>query len=68
MKTKSRITGEIYESDEMVYIVNTLQAGKYIKHDAMLHDCFWSRDSLVFVFSRSETKTLYDLWCKRELD
>lgn len=67
IKLYSDITKQEYEGEEVVNILNTKQAGMYIKHNARLMDLYWSRDSLVFVFSRNETKELYDLWCKREL-
>ena len=51
----------------MVNIVNPKQAGLYVKHKAKLYDLYWSSDALVFVFSRNETRELYDKWCKREL-
>lgn len=69
IKIKSRITGEIYDGDDCVFLLNTKQAGAYIKNNACLLDCFWhdKKDSLCFVFNRSETINLYDLWCKYEL-
>ena len=67
IKLYSDITKQEYEGEEVVNILNTKQAGMYIKHNANLLDLYWSRDSLVFVFSRNETRKLYDLWCKREL-
>lgn len=48
-------------------IVNTRQAGLYIKNNIPLVDLFWSKNALVFVFNRKECKEAYDLWCKREL-
>lgn len=41
-----------YEIEETVRIVNTKQAGMYVKHNIPLVDMFWSKDSLVFVFTR----------------
>jgi hypothetical protein len=69
IKIKSRITGEIYEGDECVFLMNTLQAGMYIKNGGILLDCFWHdvRNSLCFVFNRTNTTQLYDAWCKHEL-
>jgi hypothetical protein len=69
IKIKSRITGEIYEGDDSVFLMNTLQAGMYIKNNAELVDCFWhdTRNSLCFVFNRINTYELYDAWCKHEL-
>lgn len=56
-----------YLTENTVKIVNTRQAGLYIKNDIPLVDLFWSKDALIFVFSREESKVAYDLWCKREL-
>lgn len=47
--------------------MNTRQAGLYVKNNIPLVDLFWSRDTLVFVFNREESKGVYDQWCKREL-
>ncbi|MCU6733349.1 hypothetical protein [Diplocloster agilis] len=56
-----------YEIEDTVRIVNTKQAGMYIKHNIPLVDLFWSRDTLVFVFNREYTKEAYELWCRHEL-
>ncbi|WP_343247484.1 hypothetical protein [Diplocloster hominis] len=56
-----------YEIEDTVRIVNTKQAGMYIKHNIPLVDLFWSRDTLVFVFNREDTKKAYELWCRHEL-
>lgn len=56
-----------YEIEETVRIVNTKQAGMYVKHNIPLVDMFWSKDSLVFVFNREQSKKAYELWCKHEL-
>ena len=57
-----------YEIEDTVCIVNTKQAGMYIKHNIPLVDLFWSRDTLVFVFNREDTKEAYELWCRHELN
>ncbi|MBU9742421.1 hypothetical protein KTH81_01190 [Lachnospiraceae bacterium ASD3451] len=57
-----------YEIEDTVRIVNTKQAGMYIKHNIPLVDLFWSRDTLVFVFNREDTKEAYELWCRHELN
>ena len=46
-----------YEIEDTVRIVNTKQAGMYIKHNI----------PLVFVFNREDTKKAYELWCRHEL-
>ena len=56
-----------YEIEDTVRIVNTKQAGMYIKHNIPLVDLVWSRDTLVFVFNREDTKEAYELWCRHEL-
>ena len=56
-----------YEIEDTVRIVNTKQAGMYIKYNIPLVDLFWSRDTLVFVFNREDTKEAYELWCRHEL-
>lgn len=63
----SEIFDHEYETKDVVYIVNTKQAGLYIKHFVPLVDLFWSSGTLVFVFNRAESKTAYDLWCKHQL-
>ena len=67
IKEYSEIFNREYEIEDTVRIVNTKQAGMYIKHCIPLIDLFWSRDSLVFVFDRENSKNAYDLWCKHEL-
>ena len=57
-----------YEIEDTVRIVNTKQAGLYVKNNVPLVDLFWSRDTLVFVFNREQSKNAYDLWCKHELN
>lgn len=56
-----------YEIEDTVRIVNTRQAGLYVKNNVPLIDLFWSRDTLVFVFDREDSKIAYDLWCKHQL-
>ena len=63
MKTTSNITGLQYEpGHDTVYITNMVQA--------RLLDILYDNtknDALVFVFSKSETKELYDRWNNRDL-
>lgn len=63
----SNISCNKYKTENTVKIVNTRQAGLYIKNNIPLVDLFWSQNTLVFVFNREESKGVYDLWCKREL-
>lgn len=67
MRVYSKIFNNEYSTEDTVKIVNTRQAGLYIKNDIPLVDLFWSKNALVFVFNREESKRVYDLWCKREL-
>lgn len=67
MEVYSKIFNNEYSTEDTVKIVNTRQAGLYIKNDIPLVDLFWSKNALVFVFNREESKRVYDLWCKREL-
>lgn len=68
MKFTSRVTNLTYEGADVVYISNPLQCARYLKNGATLYDIFENKDSLVCVFMRSETKDLYDKWCKHELN
>lgn len=67
MKEYSRLFDRDYDTDNTIRIINTKQAGLYIKNRVPLIDLFWSVNSLVFVFDREKSKDAYDLWCKREL-
>ena len=68
MRTRSGFSGAFYESDEMIYITNMKQAAKYIKHHATLYDVLECGGKVVFVFSRKETKKLYESWNAHTLD
>ena len=67
IKEYSDIFHTEYEIEDTVRIVNTKQAGLYIKHHIPLADLFWSRDSLVFVFDRKDSQEVYEAWCRHEL-
>lgn len=67
IKEYSEIFNRVYEIEDTIRIVNTKQAGLYIKNNIPLVDLFWSRGTLVFVFDREQSKKAYDLWCKHEL-
>ena len=56
-----------YEIEDTVRIVNTKQAGLYIKNNIRLIDIFWSKENLVFVFDRRESKDVYHKWLSHEL-
>lgn len=63
----SKIFQRQYCKKDTVKIINTKQAGLYIKHGIPLMDLFWSDGNLVFVFSKEESKNAYLLWCERKL-
>lgn len=64
----SEIFNKDYEIENVVHIVNTKQAGLYIKHNVPLVDLFWSKDTLCFVFDKELSRHAYDLWCRHELN
>ena len=68
IKEYSEMFKKEYEIEDTVRIVNTRQAGLYVKNNIPLIDLFWSRDTLVFVFDKEKSKIAYDLWCKHELN
>lgn len=53
---------------ETIEIVNTRQAGMYIKHGLQPLDLYWKSERLVFLFDKAKTKPLFDQWCKYELN
>lgn len=68
MRTHSEVSGRTYESDEMIYITNMKQTAKYLKHHATLYDVLECGGKVVHVFSKKETKELYELWNAHKLD
>lgn len=68
MKEYSKLFDREYDTDNTIRIINTKQAGLYIKNRVPLVDLYWSVNSLVFVFDREKSKEAYDLWCKYKLD
>ena len=67
IKEFSDVFHKEYDVEDTVKIVNTRQAGLYVKHNVPLIDLFWSKDTLVFVIDREQSKIAYDLWCKHQL-
>lgn len=67
----SRLTGRYYNFIGAVRILNTAQATFYMSRDVFPLDIYISKDFkndrkvLVFLFSREDTKNLYDEWCSR---
>jgi len=68
IKEFSDVFHKEYDIEDTVKIVNTRQAGLYVKNSVPLIDLFWSKDTLVFVFDKEKSKTAYELWCKHELN
>ena len=68
LKVQSMVTSKCYETDECVFIVNPLQVYKYLINGAVPLDILAGEDNkIVYVYDKSKTYKLYDLWCKREL-
>ena len=67
MRIYSEQFNRYYNSEDVVNLVNTKQAGLYIKNGSPLVDIFWSRDSLVFVFNKIQSFKAYELWCDHKL-
>lgn len=71
---KSDTTGREYYPSEVVRIINSKQCAAYLANGATLLDIYPSRDFntgdsiLVYIFSRKETRELYDKWCLRQLN
>ena len=72
MKTVSKITGKTYSPGiNVVYLSNMKQAQLYMRNGAELLDILYyntKNDALVFVFSKSETRELYEKWNAHELE
>ena len=68
----SKITGKTYDLFSIIRILNIAQAIFYIQNDIPLQDIEISEDRktgkpiLVFYFIRSDTKEVFDLWCKNK--
>lgn len=50
-----------------IKIINPKQAMLYMKH-GLKCECYYDNDKIIYVFNKEETKMLFDLWCKRELN
>lgn len=72
MKVTSKITGKEYSPGlNVVYLSNMRQAQLYMRNGAELLDILYTQtknDALVFVFSKSETRELYEKWNNHELE
>ena len=69
---KSPLTGETYDLFNIITIMNPKQAAFYAAHGCHLQDIDLSEDRktgepvFCFLFSRDQTKEVYDTWCKRK--
>lgn len=69
---ESNITGTKYNIFDCVKILNMQQTAFYIKNNVMPIDIQTSRskddskDVLVFLFIRENTKEVYDAWCRQK--
>lgn len=69
----SKVTGEYYDTSNIVRLVNVSQIAAYVANNAKLLDVYASSDRktgkpiIVGVFDRDETADLYDKWCRYEL-
>lgn len=70
----SKLTGRYFNLFETVRILNTAQTTFYVSKGVFPLDVYVSkdfknnRDVLVFLFSKEDTKELYDEWCSRAKD
>jgi hypothetical protein len=58
---------EVKVMNDVVHILNTKQAGLYVKHGVKPIDLYWSDGVLVFVFTKAETNKLFTKWLNRTL-
>ena len=73
---RSPVTGKRYNyfGQDIIRIVNLMQAMAYLSNGAEVIDIYTSQDKdtgkpiLIFVFNREQTKPLFDAWCKHELE
>lgn len=61
------ISGAPYNPIDCIAIRDRYQSYLYIKHQVYPKDIYVSNDDLVMVFSKEDTKDLYELWRKHAL-
>lgn len=72
-KIIGKFSNKEYLASEAIRILDPNQAALYWANNVEPLDIFPSRDYktgkalIVYVFKRSETKEVFDLWCKHEL-
>lgn len=73
-KIKGKYSGKEYYANDALRILDPKQAALYWNYGIEPLDIYPSRDFktnkslIVFVFKRNETKEVFDLWCKHELE
>lgn len=73
-KIKGKFSNKEYLASEAIRILDPRQAALYWNNHVEPLDIYPSRDYktnkalIVFVFKRDETKEVFDLWCKHELE
>jgi hypothetical protein len=72
-KIIGKFSNKEYNAKDAIRILDPVQAALYWNNGVVPLDIFPSRDYetnkalIVYVFKRSETKQVFDLWCKHEL-
>ena len=73
-KIKGKFSNKEYYAKDAIRILDPKQAALYWNNHVEPLDIYPSRDCktnkalIVFVFKRDETKEVFDLWCKHELE
>lgn len=67
MKVISKLSGEEYDTREIVRIFNSRQYAKYVANGAEFIDYGEKEDKFYLVFRRDDVRELFDKWCKFEL-
>lgn len=73
-QVKGTYSGKLFYPSKTYRIINPRQAILYWLNGVEPLDIYPSRDHetnkpvLVFVFNKEDTKEVYDLWCKYELE
>ena len=69
---KSPFTGETYDLFNCITIMNPKQAAFYVANGVQLQDIDISEDRktgepvFCFLFTRDQTRDVFDAWCKRK--
>lgn len=59
----SKITGEVYDSNDMVHFLNCAQSARYLEWGAKLWDLDVNLEhKLIFVFSKQDHARLKERW------